>query len=151
LSATNTNGTRVGSDRLRLLIERAAAGKPLFPDADAPAEPELNGDPAEPRAPRPKCHDRDSHDGCDTRAGEVAWLRETADLPAMHADIVQALQEAGREVGPKELARRAGYKYSSYFRAALRALQGRRVIRRSLDGYVLLTLDPWPAPSGGQD
>ena len=68
---------------------------------------------------------------------EAALLAASAGLPEMQQNILQALEEAGREVGPKELARRAGYTYGPRFRSATRALLELGLIRRGLDGYVL--------------
>ena len=75
--------------------------------------------------------------------GEVAALLAVVDLPELHQCIVEALQEAGGEVGPKELARRAGYKYGPHFRTAMRELQVKGIVRKGLDGYQL-GLGPTP-------
>jgi hypothetical protein len=67
--------------------------------------------------------DRSSRVCFTSRPGELDMLHQLARLPAMQANALQAVQEAGRPVTSAEVARLAGYSFSTRVLAALRSLR----------------------------
>ena len=58
-------------------------------------------------------------------------------LTPMQTDILDALRPAGIELIAKEIATRAGYRYSSRLRTVLRGMLLHRLLERGAHGYRL--------------
>ncbi len=61
-------------------------------------------------------------------------------LTPMQADILDALRPAGIELIAKEIAARAGYRYSSRLRTVLRRMLLLRLLERGAHGYRLTAI-----------
>ena len=73
-----------------------------------------------------------------SRPGELGQIEDASALPDMQGNIIAALQKAGdQEQTSKQLARTAGYSYSSRFLSALRDLRRQGKIIKGADGYRL--------------